>query len=816
MTERAVYSSTLLVGKDPYESTEAVRIRLSEAKLINKNFFVALKEISDLQTSYNQRLRKIITQNENLGNILSKQLLTSQILTEEESRKYTFNSIGEVQQLWDVLIQGLKDNLDAHTQLQLVLQHDVISVLKNNTETDSNWAETRKLHSRLSQAASVIDYYNNTPNASGNPQEAMDQWGSESPYLFDTFEKVDFDRLQTLKNCLLKYQTSYSDYFLSSTKNCENGMATLLSFDPETEINRFADEAMKFNFKMSDPKALNSTKQKAYAQEASPSKKEKRRSTFGNISHRLTSNSTVLHHDLMNDEFSDSNNNVSLKSKKSGSLKSKVGSIFGRNKLKNKKSQNLGGLKEASIPEQASSGSSIRTPSRTSTRNPVPRPSDTQPPLPREQYEKYQAAENSTPSNNYTPPANTYEAPTNNYTAVSNSSDWQQEHLPSNQQVNTPPTSPAEVPSHTQEKETQNFNEKPLPEEPTPQNSPSVSSRPLHIQAPSIPPSRKQNRDSVLGNDPFASEVLPHEEVSAPNVADSNRVSVLLSQVTPGLQALDPQTTGTSTTISGQSIFQHESAGEIKSGLNASVAEVINARFRDGILESSQLVGELALVYAKDPAQELPIGVNLKIENGDKFEKVILNQAFMEKVSPEEYKVNPIFINSRTLGAIKYSISNPVVPIIIQPVWKFEAHQASVILTVKMSPTISNTIQSVTLNDFSVHVTIDGAETTNALSKPQGSFNKDKKRISWKFKQPLVLTRQNEERLIARFMTEGTAYQTSKSVLTKFTILKSGEFGGSLNLFSQESNEENPFGGAWEVIEATKTLTAGNYIGLST
>ena len=68
--QETLYADSILISKSPYEATETIRIRLSQAKLINKDFYLLLKEISDLKRNYAQQLRKIVAENENLNKIL--------------------------------------------------------------------------------------------------------------------------------------------------------------------------------------------------------------------------------------------------------------------------------------------------------------------------------------------------------------------------------------------------------------------------------------------------------------------------------------------------------------------------------------------------------------------------------------------------------------------------------------------------------------------------------------------------------------------------------------------------------------------------
>ncbi|QHS71940.1 Syp1p [Saccharomyces paradoxus] len=867
--QRTKYADSILTTKSPYEATETIRIRLSQVKLLNKDFYLLFKELANLKRNYAQQLRKIIAENEDITKILNAQMIESNVLTPQEMSAFRFNSLGELRSVWDTVIEELQSDLKSSTEYYNTLDQQVVRELKESVENNTSWKESKDLHSKLSKNAASIEHYSKNNENSSHLDEARRQWDQQSPYLFELFETIDYNRLDTLKNCMLRFQTSFSDYLLNTTKECETVMTKFLAFEPQSEIDRFAKDASQYNFQLSSsskevvpnsvPPASATSARPISASDGAPNRekekkspqKDKRKSTFGSIGHRLASaSSTLTHGDLMNNEFSDSTNNSSLKSKKSShTLRSKVGSIFGRNKTKNKRQQQSSSnshIQESITETQNNSSTRVSSTATSSIYQKQRRPtysslksnnwtpaeaSDT-PPLPPHATPKSVGAPvtaDTVPAPTFTPAAMPTSTPQQSSPPTAKEPD-------SSELPKTVPISISQPPLQPQSKT------KPLPVEPTfPNNLVSTAtvdnqpptqmdSRPLHIRAPALPPSRKQNfihnRDSQLyeslpnhGSDPTPTSS------SLSSIPQERPASTLSSQITGELRELNPQATGSSTSLVGQSLFQHSSLETSQFGLNASIAEVLNASFKDGMLQTSQLIGEIALNYLPNSVMNspLPIGINLKITNGAKFEKVILNQAFIERVAPEEFKVNPSFIDSRTLGAIKYSIKEPIAPIVIHPVWRFEPHQASVVLTVKMSPSLPVEISQIVIEDLVVFVNIDGANATSALSKPQGSFSKEKKRITWRFKEPVVLTRNGEgQRLIARFITDGLAHESAKGVITKFTIsetdnaaLPHSGAGSGISLTCQELDENNPFGGDWSDVNTKRTLTTGNYHGLA-
>lgn len=862
--ERTEYFS-ILTAKQPYEATEAIRIRLSQAKLINKDFYTLFKDIADLKKNYAQQLRKIIAENEDLDKILLSQMLANQVLTPEEMSNFKFASLGELNQLWGALINSLKTDLKSSVELYTVLNNQVVQSLKNSTENDRHWSESKQLHSKLSKVAASIEYYQRKGDQSGKLDAANTQWASEVPYLVEVFETLDYNRLQAIKDCLLSYQSGYSDHLSTISNDSEKCMAKFLEFEPKNEIDRFATAANEYNFILSNGRQDNSVRQHQQQQKPSqkddikqesltnsPQKNKNRRSTLSEIGHRFTSSSTVLHHDLMDNEFSNSDNNKSLNNKKSShKLRSRVGSIFGKKFLNNRKSQIIS---PNPVKNTITESQNLSTTDLRSTYSNKSRTSMSQ-----QQYRNSSNNISSKPSLILKPIASVESRTSKNVqiTSVSGATlQNQQQTSPigrkspnianSNEPINIennklpaqniqekiPETKPvngfsmAQTPLQPQQKN------KPLPLQPQ-QHSVSSPEQSYngnenirdHIQAPAVPPSRKQTTSShqlPLTPVPNEREIPPQEQEQVEPASEQQNAFLLTSQITGELTQLNAQMTGSSTTVSGQSVFQHDTKDIGSFGLNASIAEVINATFKEGILQNSQLIGEIALNYVSNVtgSGELPVGINLKINNAAKFDKVIINQAFVEQVEQEHFKINPQFIDSRVLGAIKYSIKDPLAPIVVHPIWKFEPHQASVVLNIKIAPFVPERIKRLVLDDLVVFASIDGAEATNALSKPQGSFSKEKKRITWRFKEPLVLDRNsNETRLIARFITDGLAHESETGISIKFILHEEAgdtiAVGSSISLEGQELDVENPFGGEWNAVPSKTTLVAGNYIGLA-
>ncbi|CUM56568.1 Muniscin C-terminal mu-like proteiny domain-containing protein [Debaryomyces fabryi] len=248
--------------------------------------------------------------------------------------------------------------------------------------------------------------------------------------------------------------------------------------------------------------------------------------------------------------------------------------------------------------------------------------------------------------------------------------------------------------------------------------------------------------------------------------------------------------------------FKHfDSSNYVESnGLNSSIAEVINVNIKNDQLVKSQIIGEIAFNYKKQIDEQIE-PILIRIPN--QFDKIILNNTYIEKLSNEEFNINPELIVSKTLGGMKYlkNITFEEVPILILQIWKFESHQSSLMISLKLNPNYSS---SLVINNLVISVALDSScETLNASSRPQGSFNKDKNRITWRYTQPLNLSTSNlEEKLIARFATNGIGSEHESGIQVKFSIHDPPHQPNILNYRN-------------EPIPCVKNLITGSYSGHS-
>lgn len=900
--ERNKYSTSILVNQSPIDATEIVRVRLSQAKLLNDEFSKFFKNYHTIKTNYLNQLNKLIKDSQDLNKNIEHGIIENQVLSREELKYYNVDAIGHLSQVWNEVITEIKDEVASNYRLGQVVDRDVINPLSHYTTNDKRWSEVRHLHSKLSEVAQTIEFNqekvekyqggrssDKLEKYQTSLQTANQTWASEAPYVFEVFEYTDFDRLSFLRDSLLRFQTAYSDSLNKISQSNEKALETILNFNPETEIERFAKVSSETSYV---------PKEARKAAESPTVPKHHSGAPIGGTTvpsgNRQASVSTTATSQTDKAKAGLESPSSTTKQPKS-KLKSRVGSIFGR---KNKKNKHVD-VAEA-VPE--SETSSIHSPSKTTNR--LSRASSLASRL------RTQQSGSNLNSHNH-PEANNHEAGVITGAAVAGaaavgagaaamgsgniprpiskeSGSFQQQkpalgaQSSSSQNIplslNQPPLKPtsrtsssahlngdvAETgypPKPADSPQAGSFDQRSLDPSYSDSNSAINMHQPQQQQihageahdphrAPPPPPSRKtnqfgsQNLTNIRedGDTSFESNSrgqYDHQLQQPPAVArrdiqsglftnlnqadlenhQNKRISSFNSFGGDSIRQLNPQLTGSSLALNHPGLFQH--AALTQPGLNASIAEVINAKFKDGEQVQSQLVGEIAFNYLSD-GFDIPTRSNLKIHGVDKFDKIIPNNQFLKQIDVNEFEITPNSILSRTLGGLKYLIKNIKAPIVVHPVWRFEAHQASVMLTIKLAPHIAEQLQGdefVEVNELSVSVAVSGSLTTGALSKPQGTFNKEKSRISWKFKDPIKLSKINEEKLVARFLTNSEAKESEQGVVLKFAI--NGQDGGKLitsdiELESQNFTEDDPFAQeTWSPVPSAKTLVAGSYSALA-
>lgn len=269
-------------------------------------------------------------------------------------------------------------------------------------------------------------------------------------------------------------------------------------------------------------------------------------------------------------------------------------------------------------------------------------------------------------------------------------------------------------------------------------------------------------------------------------------------------------------------------------GLNASIVETVSAWFSQSEVIRAVVIGELALAHNPGGASSPSGFENIRLENFPVLEKVAPNPTFITQTKPQsgDYSVNLSLI-SRTTVAFKYQVhleeSNLAshAPMALAPVWKIEPTQTSVIVNYSFNPSfVSPTKRSVNLKNVTVIISIENAKALSCLSKPIGTFSKEKSTIYWKLGDVyLDGYAESPQKLLARFSTESEAKPGSVEVRWEISGEDSIGLGSGLSLSQAASSGgdggSNPFAdegtgvgsmGAWKELTVIRKIVSGKYI----
>ena len=263
-------------------------------------------------------------------------------------------------------------------------------------------------------------------------------------------------------------------------------------------------------------------------------------------------------------------------------------------------------------------------------------------------------------------------------------------------------------------------------------------------------------------------------------------------------------------------------------GLTASIVETVSTRIENGLISNSSLIGEIALAYnATDLGT--PLGhEKIRLEKFSSLDKVAPNPGFIQHTSDSEgeYSVNLANI-TKTQVAFKYQLraedANAQAPLLITPAVKIEPTQISVIVGYSLNPDFDmRGSQSITLSNVMLGLTLEGAKAISCLSRPVGTFSREKNLIFWQLNDITLVSEAQAGKLLARFATDVEAKGASAEMRWEISGDNIKEFGSGLSV-SMVSHSEgaDPFAdeegtsglaAAWKPVPAVKKLASGNYI----
>ena len=263
-------------------------------------------------------------------------------------------------------------------------------------------------------------------------------------------------------------------------------------------------------------------------------------------------------------------------------------------------------------------------------------------------------------------------------------------------------------------------------------------------------------------------------------------------------------------------------------GLNSSIIETVGARFENGKVTSSTLIGEIALAYKPADFSSSFGTETIRLDNFPSLEKVAPNPAFITQSSGKEgeYTVNLAGI-AKTQIAFKYQVGlageNSHAPLLITPAFRIEPNQTSIIVSYTLNPSFSlGSRENLTLSNVAIALTLDGAKATSCQSKPVGTFSREKSIVYWQLNDLTLAPGAPPKKLLARFATDAEA--KGGSIDAKWEIVGEAalESGSAIAVSTQAQSSAgdgaDPFAdesaaaaAAWKPVRGVKRIVSGQY-----
>ncbi|KAK9367228.1 Muniscin C-terminal mu homology domain-containing protein [Lipomyces kononenkoae] len=307
-----------------------------------------------------------------------------------------------------------------------------------------------------------------------------------------------------------------------------------------------------------------------------------------------------------------------------------------------------------------------------------------------------------------------------------------------------------------------------------------------------------------------------------------------LQQQVPAVQRMESMTSSVASPTWSTMAAEEHPQESIVPGLSSSVVETVNVSLRNGAPTRTLIVGEIALSFASTTGQpaKSPAPVPVRLKNTSGLDRVLPNQSLLvpsESVEGE-YTVEFGTLSSAPAIAFRYSITSfSYVPIIVDPIWKFEPHQTSVMVYYFLNPEFL--VDELTVSDLSIDVAIEGAPATACRSKPSGVFDQEGGRLSIPIAgqdgQEVTLRKTDEKvQVLVRFLNDGLARELSSGgVSVKFRysppIAMEGVCVEALDAAKKSADQEtdDPFadefaaenGGEWSLVPVVRSVVAGRY-----
>ncbi|KAL2015748.1 hypothetical protein VTK56DRAFT_4876 [Thermocarpiscus australiensis] len=196
-------------------------------------------------------------------------------------------------------------------------------------------------------------------------------------------------------------------------------------------------------------------------------------------------------------------------------------------------------------------------------------------------------------------------------------------------------------------------------------------------------------------------------------------------------------------------------------GLHSSIIETVSAVFQEGEPKSVKVTGEIALSYIPDSTSPFTDHETIRLNNFSRLESIGPNRVFVASTaSPDEFSIDVSHLATTTpaftyrLHADSETALAPHCPVVIHPVWKPQADKLGLLLQYRLNPSCALP-RPVTLSNVVFVAAYEGARASGVQTKPSGTHLKDKHLVYWRLGD-LTLT-EDWAKIVCRVIGEQNA-----------------------------------------------------------
>ncbi|OIW28238.1 putative suppressor of profilin protein [Coniochaeta ligniaria NRRL 30616] len=277
---------------------------------------------------------------------------------------------------------------------------------------------------------------------------------------------------------------------------------------------------------------------------------------------------------------------------------------------------------------------------------------------------------------------------------------------------------------------------------------------------------RRDVRNTVYMPSLSASGSIPEDtpapsSPALPSVSSRpSAVSALASETSIGGTS-DTQSVRSGLSLGSQT--QHKHPEMHGTGLNTSIIEYVSASFEDGVVKAAKINGEIAFAYNPDPSSSNPEHLTIRINNFNALSAIGPNRILVNNVSssPDQFsldlshlaKPSPSFTYRLQADDDPTALASHC-PLVIKPSWKPTGDKLGLVLQYRLNPD-SKFPAPATLHNVFIFATYEGARASGAQSKPASIHLKDKHIVYWKLGD-ITLT-EDWSKILCRIVGEGGA-----------------------------------------------------------